>query len=123
MHANDARELKDFGVAGIIVSNHGGRGLDGAPASLHTLPKIRTAVGDEYPLLLDGGIRSGLDVFKAIARGADAVLVGRMQMYALSIAGALGVAHIVRLLREELAIAMSLAGCATLRDVRSAMVE
>jgi isopentenyl diphosphate isomerase/L-lactate dehydrogenase-like FMN-dependent dehydrogenase len=123
MHPEDARELKDFGIAGIIVSNHGGRGLDGAPASLHALPKLRSALGDEYPLLLDGGIRSGLDVYKAIARGADAVLVGRMQMYALSVAGALGVAHMVRLLREELAIAMALTGCATLRDIRSAMVE
>jgi isopentenyl diphosphate isomerase/L-lactate dehydrogenase-like FMN-dependent dehydrogenase len=123
LHPDDARELKAFGMAGIIVSNHGGRGLDGAPASLHALPKIRAVVGNDYPLLLDGGIRSGLDVFKAIARGADAVLVGRLQMYALSVAGALGVAHMVRLLREELAIAMSLAGCATLRDIRSAMLE
>jgi isopentenyl diphosphate isomerase/L-lactate dehydrogenase-like FMN-dependent dehydrogenase len=123
MHPDDARELKDFGIAGIIVSNHGGRGLDGAPASLHALPTIRNIVGDDYPLLIDGGVRSGLNVFKALARGADAVLVGRMQMYALSIAGALGVAHMVRLLREELAIAMTLAGCATLRDIRSAKVE
>jgi isopentenyl diphosphate isomerase/L-lactate dehydrogenase-like FMN-dependent dehydrogenase len=123
MHPDDARELKNFGLAGIIVSNHGGRALDGAPASLHALSKIRNAVGDDYPLLFDGGIRSGLDIFKALARGADAVLVGRMQMYALSVAGALGVAHMVRLLREELAIAMALTGCATLRDIRSAMVE
>jgi 4-hydroxymandelate oxidase len=123
MHPDDARELKHFGIAGIVVSNHGGRGLDGAPSSLSALPKIRKAVGDDCSLLLDGGIRSGLDVFKALSQGADAVLVGRMQMYALSIAGALGVAHMIRLLREELAIAMALAGCATLRDIRSALVE
>jgi len=123
MHPDDARQLQDFGLAGIIVSNHGGRALDGAPASLRALRKIRNAVGNDYPLLLDGGIRSGMDVFKAIALGADAVLVGRMQMYALSVAGALGVAHMLRLLREELAIAMALAGCATLRDIRSATVE
>jgi isopentenyl diphosphate isomerase/L-lactate dehydrogenase-like FMN-dependent dehydrogenase len=123
MHSDDARDLKSAGVTGIIVSNHGGRSLDSAPASLRALPSIRNAVGNDYPVLFDGGIRSGLDVFKALARGADAVLVGRMQMYALSVAGALGVAHMVRLLREELEIAMALAGCATLHDIRSATVE
>jgi isopentenyl diphosphate isomerase/L-lactate dehydrogenase-like FMN-dependent dehydrogenase len=119
LHPDDARALKAAGVAGVVVSNHGGRGLDGAPASLAVLPAIRAAVGADYPLLLDGGIRSGSDIFKALALGADAVLVGRLQMYALSVAGALGVAHMIQLLREELEVCMALAGCATIGDIDS----
>ncbi|MEZ5525599.1 MAG: alpha-hydroxy acid oxidase [Pseudomonadales bacterium] len=119
LHADDARELKALGVAGIIVSNHGGRTLDGAPASLSVLPAIRQAVGDDYPLLLDSGIRSGDDVFKAIALGANAVLIGRLQVYALSVAGPLGVAHMIKLLREELALCMAMAGCASIADIRA----
>jgi len=117
LHPEDARALKSLGVAGIVVSNHGGRALDGAPASLHALPAIRNIVGVGYPLLFDGGIRSGTDIFKALALGADAVLTGRLQMYALSVAGALGVAHMIKLLREELELCMALAGCATLADI------
>lgn len=119
LHPDDALALKAAGVAGIVVSNHGGRSLDGAPASLAVLPAIRAAVGDEYPLLLDGGIRSGADIFKALALGANALLVGRLQMYALSVAGALGVAHMIKLLREELEICMAQAGCATLAEINS----
>lgn len=117
LHPDDASALRQMGVAGLVVSNHGGRGLDGAPASLDALPEIRAAVGAGFPLLLDGGIRSGSDVFKALALGADAVLVGRLQMYALSVAGALGVAHMITLLREELEVCMALAGCATVADI------
>jgi len=119
LHPDDALALRAAGVAGIVVSNHGGRGLDGAPASLAALPAMRAAVGDDFALLFDGGIRSGLDVFKALALGADAVLVGRLQLYALAVAGALGVAHMVKLLREELEVCMALAGCATLDDIAS----
>jgi isopentenyl diphosphate isomerase/L-lactate dehydrogenase-like FMN-dependent dehydrogenase len=119
LHPDDALALRAAGAAGIVVSNHGGRSLDGAPASLAMLPAVRAAVGDEYPLLLDGGIRSGTDIFKALALGADAVLVGRLQLYALSVAGALGVAHMIKLLREELEVCMALAGCATLDDIDS----
>lgn len=123
LHPDDARALKALGVAGIVVSNHGGRGLDGAPASLHTLPLIRGAVGVDYPLLFDGGIRSGSDIFKALALGANAVLIGRLQLYALSVAGALGVAHMIRLLREELELCMALAGCSTLADIGEAALQ
>lgn len=123
LHADDARALQAMGVAGIVVSNHGGRSLDGVPASLDRLPGIRDAVGDEFPVLCDGGIRSGSDVFKAIALGADAVLVGRLQVYALAVAGALGVAHMVRLLHEELALQMAMTGCRCLADVRAASLQ
>jgi isopentenyl diphosphate isomerase/L-lactate dehydrogenase-like FMN-dependent dehydrogenase len=117
---DDARRLRDQGVAGVIVSNHGGRTLDGVPASLAVLPDIRESVGPRCPLLLDGGIRSGADVFKAIALGADAVLVGRLQVFALGVAGALGVAHMLRLLREELEVCMAVTGCTSLADIRNA---
>lgn len=117
LHREDALKLKDAGVQGIVVSNHGGRGLDGSPASLDALREIRVAVGGDYPLMLDGGIRSGTDVFKALALGANAVLVGRLQMYALAVAGALGVAHLLKLLREELEVCMALAGCGALPDI------
>jgi 4-hydroxymandelate oxidase len=121
MHPDDAAACLARGAAGLIVSNHGGRALDGAPSTLSVLPRVRAAVG-AAPILVDGGIRSGTDAFKAIALGADGVLVGRLQAYALAVAGALGVAHLVKLLREELELCMALAGCATLADVRKAEV-
>lgn len=117
LHPQDALALREAGVAGVIVSNHGGRSLDGAPAALDRLAAIRAAVGVDYPLLLDGGIRSGQDAFKALALGANAVLVGRLQMYALAVAGALGVAHMLQLLEQELHATMAQAGCATLADI------
>jgi 4-hydroxymandelate oxidase len=119
MHPEDAQRLRDMGVAGVVVSNHGGRTVDGVPASLQALPKVRSAVGPDFPLLLDSGIRSGRDVFTALAAGADAVMIGRLQLYALSVAGALGVAHMLRLLREELEVCMAVAGCASLQEVRA----
>lgn len=121
-HPGDALLLKGMGVDGVIVSNHGGRALDGAPASLQVLPAIRKVVGEDFPVLFDGGIRSGSDVFKALALGADAVLIGRLQVYALSVAGALGVAHMLKLLREELELCMAQAGCATLADIGPEMI-
>ncbi len=117
MHPMDARLAMQLGVAGLIVSNHGGRTLDTAPSTAAVLPLIRQALGGDVPLLVDGGIRRGTDVLKAIAMGANAVLIGRPYIYALANAGALGVAHVIRLLRDELEIAMVLCGCATLADV------
>jgi isopentenyl diphosphate isomerase/L-lactate dehydrogenase-like FMN-dependent dehydrogenase len=117
LHPADAVALRARGVAGLIVSNHGGRGLDGACASLDALPAIRQAVGHDTPLLLDSGIRSGQDTFKALALGANAVLIGRLQLYALRVAGALGVAHMLQLLREELEICMAMTGCAHTADI------
>jgi len=117
LHGEDARLLRDSGVQGLVVSNHGGRALDGVLPSLAALPALRQAVGPQFPLLLDSGIRSGHDVFKALALGADAVLVGRLQLWALAVAGPLGVAHMLRLLLEELQLCMALTGCARLVDI------
>ncbi|QXL83587.1 alpha-hydroxy acid oxidase [Comamonas sp. NLF-1-9] len=117
LHPEDALLLKQAGAAGIVVSNHGGRGLDGSPASLSMLPAVRAAVGADYPVLFDGGVRSGADAFKALALGANAVLLGRLQLYALAVAGALGVAHMLQLLTEELQATMALAGCARLCEI------
>ena len=119
----EAQKLRELGFDGVIVSNHGGRSLDGAPASLSVLPQIRSALGEKFPVLLDSGIRSGADIFKAIALGADAVLIGRLQVYALSVAGALGVAHLIKLLKEELEYTMAMAGCANVDDIRSAHIQ
>ena len=113
----DAVVLKNIGAAAIVVSNHGGRTMDGVPDSFSMLPIIRKAVGKDYPVLIDSGIRSGSDIFKAIAMGADAVLIGRLQVYALAVAGALGVAHMIKLLREELELCMAISGCASLQDI------
>lgn len=109
----DARQCVEMGAAGIVVSNHGGRTLDGVVASLSMLEAVRRVVGQEYPVLFDGGIRGGIDAFKAIALGADAVLIGRLQLYALAVAGALGVAHMLKLLRQEFELAMAVCGCAS----------
>lgn len=117
LHPEDAKALKLLGINGIVVSNHGGRSLDGVVASVQMLPLIRSAVGANFPLLVDSGIRSGGDIFKALALGANGVLVGRLQIYALSVAGALGVAHMLKLLREELEVCMAMAGCLAISDI------
>lgn len=118
LNPKDARTLEKLGTAGIIVSNHGGRILDGMITSLEALPAIRQAVSPTFPILLDSGIRSGSDIFKALALGANAVMIGRLQVYALSVAGALGVGHMIKLLRQELEMCMALCGCAHLSDVK-----
>jgi len=117
LHEDDARQAVELGVKGLIVSNHGGRTLDTALATATALPRIKEAVGPDVALLVDGGIRRGTDVLKALALGAHAVLIGRPYVHALATAGALGVAHAIRLLRDELEIAMALSGCATLADI------
>jgi 4-hydroxymandelate oxidase len=125
VHPEDARQAARMGVAGIIVSNHGGRTLDTVPATSTLLPGVVEAVravDDTLPVLVDGGIRRGTDVLKAVALGASAVLVGRPAVYGLANAGAAGVAHVLRLLRDELEIAMALTGCATLADATPALL-
>lgn len=120
LHPLDARRAVDAGVQGIVVSNHGGRTLDTAAAPLEVIAALRSVVGAGYPLLLDGGIRRGSDVFKAIALGATAVMIGRPYIHALATAGALGVAHLLRLLREELEVTMALCGCSNLAEISDA---
>lgn len=122
LHPADARQAVAAGAAGLIVSNHGGRTLDTAPATATALPRVMQAVGGTVPVLVDGGIRRGTDVLKAMALGASAVLVGRPAVWGLANAGAAGVAHVLRLLRDELEIAMALTGCATLADATPALL-
>ena len=117
LRSDDAQMLKEIGISGQIISNHGGRVLDHVISPLVAITSIRQAVGKDYPLLLDSGIRSGTDIFKALALGADAVLIGRLQVYALAVAGALGVAHLLKTLQQELSLCMALTGCATLNDI------
>jgi 4-hydroxymandelate oxidase len=117
LNADDARRALEYGVAGIVVSNHGGRILDTVPASIDALPYVVEAVSGSVPVFLDSGIRRGSDIFKALALGASAVLIGRPYIHALATAGALGVAHVLRILREELEVTMALCGCATLSAI------
>lgn len=123
LHPDDARQALSLGVDGLIVSNHGGRTLDTVLPTARALPRIADAVGSDMPLLVDGGIRRGTDVLKALALGARAVLIGRPYVHALATAGALGVAHCIRLLRDELEAAMALTGCATLTDIHRDLID
>ena len=118
----DALRAADCGAAGLIVSNHGGRTLDTVPATIDALPRIARALDGRLPLLLDGGIRRGTDVLKALALGATAVLLGRPYLHGLAAAGALGVAHVLHLLRAELEAAMVLSGCRTLADIDAGLL-
>jgi 4-hydroxymandelate oxidase len=124
MAPTDAVRAVKEGVAGIIVSNHGGRGLDTVPASIEALPRIADAVAGRLPLLLDGGIRRGTDVLKALALGAKAVLIGRPYVHGLAVGGPVGVIHVLKILRTELEIAMALTGRASLDAIdRSVLWE
>ncbi|AVO42643.1 alpha-hydroxy acid oxidase [Simplicispira suum] len=123
LHAEDARLALAQGMDGLIVSNHGGRTLDTAVSTARALPRIADAVGGALPLLVDGGLRRGTDVFKALALGASAVLIGRPALWGLANAGAAGVAHVLRLLRDELEACMALSGCATLANISAAALD
>ncbi|HYG86737.1 MAG TPA: alpha-hydroxy acid oxidase [Azospirillum sp.] len=112
--ADDAERAIAHAADGLIVSNHGGRVLDTVPATIEVLPAIAERVAGRVPLLMDGGIRRGTDVLKALALGAASVLVGRPYLYALAVGGAVGVAHLLKILRTELEIAMVLTGCASI---------
>jgi L-lactate dehydrogenase (cytochrome) len=122
-HADDARRAVDAGVQGIVVSNHGGRQVDGAVASLDCLSPIAEAVGEDLTVLFDSGVRSGPDVMKALALGADAVLLGRPYLYGLALGGQEGVEHVLRCLLGELDLTLANAGCSTLADLTPEMLQ
>jgi L-lactate dehydrogenase (cytochrome) len=113
----DARNVAELGADGLIVSNHGGRQLDGALSSARALPPIADAVGDRLTVLADGGIRSGLDVIRMLALGAKGVLLGRAWAYALGGAGQAGVAHMLRLIEAEMRVAMVLTGVKSVAEI------
>jgi isopentenyl diphosphate isomerase/L-lactate dehydrogenase-like FMN-dependent dehydrogenase len=121
--AEDAVLAVKHGVDGIIVSNHGGRQLDSAPASIEALPEVVEAVAGHCEVYLDGGIRRGTDILKALALGARAVLVGRPILWGLAVNGQEGVSHVLELLRAELELAMALAGRPTLGSVDQSLVK
>ncbi len=120
--AEDAVLACEAGAEGIVVSNHGGRQLDGVAASLDALPEVVEAVGDRAEVLLDGGIRRGTDVVKALALGARAVLAGRAPLWGLAVGGAEGVQRVLELLRDEIELALALCGCPSPADVTRAHV-
>jgi isopentenyl diphosphate isomerase/L-lactate dehydrogenase-like FMN-dependent dehydrogenase len=120
--AEDALLAIEAGVAGIVVSNHGGRQLDGTPAALTVLPEIVAEVGGKIPVFMDGGIRRGTDIVKALALGAAAVMVGRPVAWGLAAEGEEGVAGVLRILRDELLNAMALCGCRTVEEITRALV-
>jgi 4-hydroxymandelate oxidase len=117
LDADDAKLAVDSGVAGLIVSNHGARNLDTVPATITALPRVVDAVGGRMPIIVDGGIRRGTDVLKALAMGASAVAIGRPPLYGLAVDGAAGVARVIEILRTELEMAMALTGRTTIAAV------
>ena len=121
---DDARLAADHGADGIVVSNHGGRQLDGVPSTAVALPPIADAVGDRVTVLADGGIRSGLDVVRMLALGADGVLLGRAWVFALAAAGQAGVAHMLQLIEAEMRVAMALTGVTRIDQItRNILVQ
>jgi L-lactate dehydrogenase (cytochrome) len=117
LDADDARRVCDLGADGLVVSNHGGRQLDGVLSSARALPAIAEAVDRRIRILADGGVRSGLDVVRMLALGADGVLIGRPWAYALSAAGQAGIDHVLRLLESEMRVAMALTGSTKVSEV------
>jgi L-lactate dehydrogenase (cytochrome) len=113
----------DLGADGIVVSNHGGRQLDGVPSTARALPAIADAVGDRLTVMADGGVRSGLDVVRMLALGARTVLLGRAWAFALAARGQEGVSHMLKLMDAEMRVAMALTACTRIADIdRSILV-
>lgn len=123
LHEDDARLAVEHGVDGIIVSNHGGRQVDGSIAAITALPRVVEAVGGKIDVLMDSGIRGGADVFKAIALGAKAVCVGRPYAYGLALAGQQGVSEVLLNLMADFELTMALAGCKNLGEINRDMIE
>src|SRR5207244_1696565 len=110
LRADDARHVLDAGFQGVVVSNHGGRQVDGSVAALDALVEVRDALGDDAVVLMDGGIRRGADVIKALALGANTVLLGRPYVYGLAVAGQAGVERVIRNLTAEIDLTLALVG-------------
>lgn len=123
LDVEDAKRASDVGADGIVVSNHGGRQLDDVRSTASALPPIAEAVGDRLEVLVDGGIRSGLDVVKMLSLGAKACLVGRAWTYAVAGGGQAGVAHVIRIIREEMEVAMALTGKQCLSELGSDVLD
>ena len=123
LDVEDAKRASDVGADGIVVSNHGGRQLDDVRSTASALPPIAEAVGDRLEVLVDGGIRSGLDVVKMLSLGAKACLVGRAWTYAVAGGGQAGVAHVIRIIREEMEVAMALTGKQRLSELGSDVLD
>jgi L-lactate dehydrogenase (cytochrome) len=123
LEPDDARAAISSGVDGIVVSNHGGRQLDGVSSTARALPSIVEAVRRQLPVLIDGGVRSGLDVVRMLALGADFVLIGRAWAYALASRGQAGVAHVLKLIEAEMRVAMALTGCTDVRAIDSKLID
>ncbi len=123
LHAEDARLAVDRGAAGLIVSNHGGRQVDGAVTSLDALPAVVQAAAGRVPVLLDSGVRGGADVFKALALGASAVCLGRPYVYGLALAGERGVRDVVTNVAAELDLTLGLAGCTSTAEASAGMLS
>lgn len=123
LRPDDAVRAVEYGVQGVIVSNHGGRQLDGAIATIDALSDVVAAVGDRVDVLVDSDFRRGTDVLKALALGAKAVLVGRPVLWGLSVAGETGVRQVLEILRDELSIAMALSGCRTIQEIDASLIK
>jgi lactate 2-monooxygenase len=124
LHPDDASRALDHGVDGIVVSNHGGRQVDGSIATMEALPGVIDAVGGRAPVLIDSGVRGGADAFKALALGATAVLIGRPYVFGLAVGGEDGVREVLQNLKAELDLTMGLAGCTSIGELdRDAIVH
>ena len=119
----DAKKAVDIGASGIVLSNHGGRQLDGAPTALELLPRVKEAVKDQLEILIDGGITRGSDIIKAIALGADACMIGRAYLYGLAAGGEKGVDRALSILKEEMERVMALIGCRDINELNASYIE
>ena len=123
LHEDDAALAVEYGMDGIIVSNHGGRQVDGSISSIEALPAVVKAVKNQIPVMIDSGIRSGADVFKALALGASAVGLGRPHIYGLTLAGAAGVTEVIRQLQGDFELTMALSGCKNVSEITAASIR
>jgi len=119
MHEQDAIIALDFNVSALIISNHGGRQLDFMPSTIEVLPAIAAVVQQKIPIMIDGGFRRGVDIFKALALGADCILLGRSVLWALAVNGTAGIIDLFDIFSRELKEVMILCGCKTIEDIKT----